>query len=506
MNRRRRQSPSEQALNQLRDYAVPIIGLLLIVFIIYNVFSGDEATDNSTEVSDMPQIEATTSNKMTLDFDGEETTGFVEYSEWWKDKLSEKNELYPGEKLVVENGNVTLKSDESLLMKLSKNGELKYDISWDYMLSSSDLFVKADEWVNVNLRFLNMTLLPGTIVSLNQNEVASTVNVLSGKANVSSFAGKQATIWGWEKISITNSEATKEDLDIEAKREEIGNYFFSEKWATDNNLISYLSVEEEWADDSETGTGETNEDTSENTSQGKYITITGIEDNKTYGSSTLDIWGTLSDERVAKITFNNSSATLDLVAKTYELNGFSIPLRVNDIVYKAFDTWENVLERGVLTVYYQEWAEVEEESSTDSTNATEFPVTDSNPQFAFTAPTPNPFTSTADFITIRGKSSAWAATYVTVNGLRLKSYNGTTWRYHASTQFGTLKNGVNLYKVNYYNAAGTIVHTNTFTIIRKTPPAPTPVATTPVATPPAQEKTDTSDSGGDDIANRIPLE
>jgi hypothetical protein len=32
-----------------------------------------------------------------------------------------------------------------------------------------------------------------------------------------------------------------------------------------------------------------------------------------------------------------------------------------------------------------------------------------------------------------------------------------------------LRNGVNLYKVNYFNATGEIVHTNTFTIIRKIP-------------------------------------
>jgi hypothetical protein len=57
------------------------------------------------------------------------------------------------------------------------------------------------------------------------------------------------------------------------------------------------------------------------------------------------------------------------------------------------------------------------------------------------------------------------------------------------------------------------VHTNTFTIIRKTPvvaaPASTPVAAPPpvVATPAVTtENTDAAESGGDTIADRIPLD
>lgn len=500
MNRRRHQKAHSQVLNQLRDYTVPIIWLLLVIFIVYNVFSGGEPWTETELSGQESSIESTVTNKMSMDFDPEVTNWFVEYSGGSKDKLSEKNEIYPWEKLIVDTWDVTLKGGEDLLMKLNKNWELKYDLNGDYLLSSSDLFVKTDDAINMNLRFLNLQLFPGAIASLNQNEVASTVNLLSWKAEVSSFSGKKIQLKASEKLSITNIEATKEDLDLESKKEEIWNYFFSETWAIDNDLVSYLdtSLEEE---NSWTGTTASWSTTSSN-SKWKYIEVNGLEDNKSYGSSTIDISGSIQDERVSRITFNGTTAPINLVARTYELKSFSIPLLENDIVYKIYDSGENILERWVYTVYYKEWLE----QTAQSSDQEDFPVTDSNPQFAFTAPSPNPYTSNENFITIRWKASPGVASSVMVNGLKLKSFNGTTWRYHASTQFGTLKNGVNLYKVNYYDNSWAVIHTNTFTIIRKVPAAP--VVTTPSipTETPIVESNASDNSGWDTIADRIPLD
>ena len=519
MSRRRRQSSSEQLISQLRDYAVPIIGLMLVLFIIFNVFTWEESSVNSGSDNNASDNILSSTSSMSLDFDTEETWWVIEQSDWSTDKLEEQNALLPWEKLIIDRGNVTLKS-EGLLMKLNKNWELKFDKNGDYLLTSSDLFVDAKDAINMNLRFFNLKLLPGAIVSLNQNEVASTVNVLSWKAEASTFSWKQIMVAGWNRLSISNVESTQEDIDIEWKKEEIWNYFFSETWAQDNDLISYLNKEEE-TESVETWTGETVDEpvTTEGTTSWEYISFTWLEDNKTYGTSTIDLKGSLNDERVSKVTFNAKEASLNLVGKTYELNGFAIPLLENDVVYKAYDAGGNILDRGVFTVFYKEWAETPAAVTTTVSDTTDFPVDDSNPQFTFTAPTPNPYTSTAAFITIRGQATAGSAASVTVNGLKLQSFNGTTWRYHASTQFGTLKNGVNLYKVNYYDTTGNIVHTNTFTIIRKTPPvaiATTPVVkTVPVAPTPVpakvpapvvEEKSDTANSGGDTIANRIPLD
>lgn len=508
MNRRRNQSAWEQIMKNLRDYAVPIIVFLIILLIAYNALGGEDI-QLEWEVSETEGAENIWA-KMTLNLWNDETTGVIEYPGWNKDDLVWKDALYPGEKLVVELWSVTLQDDSGILMKLNKNGELKYEDDWGYLLTSSDLFVKSKGPVNVNLRFLDTNLSAWAIVSLNQNEVASTVNVLAWEVNVKSIAGKSVTLTSWQRLNISSRETTQEDYDIEGQTEEIGNYFFSETWAQENDLESYLKAASKVTEATWTGQiAETS--TVEASLVDTYISVNGLKDKQTYWQSTIDVTWELLKEGVAKISFNGSFASINLVSKSYELNALSIPLRENDVIYKVYDDWDNILERGLYTIYYSEWAIAPEKTVASTIQTEEFPVTDSNASFAFTAPAFNPYTSNENFITIRGLATAGSATSVQVNGLTLKSFNGTTWRYHASIDWWNLRNGVNLYKVNYFNATGEIVHTNTFTIIRKIPvtsaaaAAQTTTANNNTTTP-VSGATPTSNSGWDTIGDRIPLD
>ena len=497
-------------MKNLRDYAVPIIAFLIILLIAYNALGGDGSQSDEKVLSETETSENIWA-KMSINLWDDDTSGSIEYPGWNRDDLVWKEALYPGEKLVVEWWSVTLQDDSGILMKLNKNWELKYEDDWGYLLTSSDLFVKSEGPVNVNLRFLDTNLSAGAIVSLNQNEVASTVNVLAWEVNVKSIAGKSVTLTSWQRLNISSRETTQEDYDIEGKTEEIGNYFFSETWAQENDLEWYLKAANQVAEI--TGTGQTTGTwTNLAPSPDAYISINGLKDKQTYGTPTTDVSGELLKDGVAKISFNGIFASINLVWKSYELNGLSIPLRENDVIYKVYDAWDNILERGLYTVYYTEWAITPEEITTDtSTETEEFPVTDSNASFAFTAPAFNPYTSNENFITIRGSATAGSATSVQVNGLTLKSFNGTTWRYHASIDWWNLRNGVNLYKVNYFNAAWEVVHTNTFTIIRKIPvtsaaaAAQTTTNNNNTSTPVSGTNPE-ADSGWDTIGDRIPLD
>lgn len=494
-------------MKNLRDYAVPIIAFFIIFLIGYNALSGENS--ETKEVLSETEVPENIGAKMTLSLWNDETTGSIEYPGWNRDDLLWKDALYPGEKVILEGGSVTLQDDSGILMKLNKNGELKYEDDWGYLLTSSDLFVKSDSPVNVNLRFLDTSLTAGAIISLNQNEVASEVNVLAWEVNVKTIAGKSVTLISGQRLNISSRETTQEDYDIESKIEEIGNYFFSETWAQENDLEGYLIAANEAAE--ATGTGQiTGTWTIATASSDAYITVNGLTDTETYGTPTTDVSGELLKDGIAKISFNWVFATINLVAKSYELTGLAIPLRENDVIYKAYDAGDNILERGLYTVYYTEWAiSPETTTATTPTETEEFPVTDSNGTFAFTAPTFNPYTSNENFITIRGIATAGAATSVEVNGLKLNSFVGTTWRYHASIEWWNLRNGVNLYKVNYFNAEWQVVHTNTFTIIRKIPvtsaaaAAQTPNTNT---TTPVSGTNPTADSGWDTIGDRIPLD
>lgn len=499
-------------MKNLRDYAVPIIVVLIILLIAYNALWGQDS-ESHQEVASETEVSENTWAKMTLNLWDDETTWSIEYPGWNKDDLIGKEALYPGEKLVVEWWAVTLQDESGILMKLNKNWELKYEDDWWYLLTSSDLFVKSEGPVNVNLRFLDTNLSAGAIVSLNQNEVASTVNVLAWEVNVVSIAGKSVTLTSGQRLNISSRETTQEDYDIEGKTEEIGNYFFSETWAQENDLEGYLKAANEA--DIETGTGQTTGTWTTTVSADAYISISGLKDKQTYGTSTTDISGELLKDNIAKISFNWVFATINLVWKSYELSALSIPLRENDVIYKVYDAWDNILERGLYTVYYTEWAVTPDETTAAAeAEKEEFPVTDSNASFTFTAPAFNPYTSNENFITIRGLATAWLASSVQVNGLTLKSFNGTTWRYHASIDGWNLRNGVNLYKVNYFNANWEVIHTNTFTIIRKIPVTSAAAAaqttntviSNNTTTTPVSGTTATSDSGWDTIGDRIPLD
>ena len=77
------------------------------------------------------------------------------------------------------------------------------------------------------------------------------------------------------------------------------------------------------------------------------------------------------------------------------------------------------------------------------------------------------YTTYGDFLTIYWALSAKWIANVSVNGYTLKSYNGSTWRYHASELNNNLSVGTNVYEVKYYNAEWNVVYTNHFTIIKK---------------------------------------
>ena len=479
MARRRQTKPTDLIISNARDYAVPIVIVLIFLFLGLKLIGWG---DSEWVQADNEQVEQDDSQKLSLDGSAD-AIWEIEFSGWDKVDLTEKDWLYPGEQLIVEAGDITMQDGTGLIMKLDTNWELSYETDGWYSLTSSNLFVKNAEAMNLKMRFLNIALEAGSVVSLNQNEVASTVYVLSGTPQVSTFANKSIDLKAWEKISISSIEAADDTYDIDFARQEIDNYFFSENWAQSNNLETYLnsaaattssgvtgenSISIPWetnsiTDGTGTGTG--------TTGNLPIITIEGITDGETYYTPEIEMSGKINSDEVASIQFWNVFADVNLVAKTYLVAGFAIPLKTNDVVYKVFDAQWNVLKRWIYTVYNSVWADAASVSTWTSAAQvaeTNFPVATDNETFKFTAPTPNPYTTAVweDFVTIRGSAAPGSAASVSVNGQVLNSFDGTTWRFHATPDFNTMKQWVNLYKVNYFDNAWAVVHTNTFTIIK----------------------------------------
>ena len=72
-----------------------------------------------------------------------------------------------------------------------------------------------------------------------------------------------------------------------------------------------------------------------------------------------------------------------------------------------------------------------------------------------------------DFVTIKGSVPASTVSKVVINDYKLNSFNWTTWRYHARTDYNNLKEGTNIYEVKYFWLDWSLIYTNHYTIIKK---------------------------------------
>jgi hypothetical protein len=82
-----------------------------------------------------------------------------------------------------------------------------------------------------------------------------------------------------------------------------------------------------------------------------------------------------------KITANNTEATLNSDNTSFVFENINTSKKVNDIVFRAFDDSGDVLERKLVTLYYQ----AGEESNNSGYNLKNYENVDAS-QFSFTAP------------------------------------------------------------------------------------------------------------------------
>lgn len=77
---------------------------------------------------------------------------------------------------------------------------------------------------------------------------------------------------------------------------------------------------------------------------GKFIEITEPKANTLIKTSSLTIMGNLLSKDVKKVTINNKDATISPVNETFVFQNFEVTSDVVDIVYKAFDASNTLLE------------------------------------------------------------------------------------------------------------------------------------------------------------------
>lgn len=456
----RRSWNNKKILKTFKDYLVPIFFVFIIFILILNYIFWWEST---------PVVSNGDNSSLTTTLSSPQTEAYVEYNGGNKTKIEWDVSLYKSEKLQVVSESVKL-SDESSTFHLNRLWELRFNEDKSFTLYSSDLWASVEKDINVEMRYAKIQASKWSVFSLSQNEVASTIYVVSWMVEVKNLAGSSTVLKKGEKIVIMRNNANDKSSDLSLWKESIDDYIKNEDWFLKNNGNFYLSQSES----STTATGVTNTWTlSGNTLWNQsYISFNNLFDDAEVSSDKIDITWTIVDDRVAIININGKSADINTQDKTFSLKELNTSARVNDIVYKLYDSNSTLLYKSVITLHNSKWST----SASSSWWATQwwlaqvqnYPIATS-PLYQIITPKQNPYTTTENVVRIEGTLPARTVKKIVINDFQLQKFiaNSTYWQYFANSEFGNLKPGVNIYKIQFYWEWDSIVYETNFTIIKE---------------------------------------
>jgi hypothetical protein len=454
--------------NTFKDYLVPIIWWVLLLLILFSIFNKNEDTQSNTENQN-------TENRSPVDisFNTVDTSAFIEYPNGSKEEITESQNLYKWETIIVKDGSLNLNLTNDTQINLNKIAELKYNEEGSISLYSSDAWISLGENTEIGMKYANVSSPAGSVISLTQNEAGSSIYVLSWSARVSNLEWVSTSLIKGQKINISRQNAANKDLDLSSEKWNIDSYFKGSDWFIDNKWFEILQKDEP-EEDTETETW--------NWESWDFLSFNSLRDEMSTSKSSLDISGSILNDKVSSITINNKQVAVNASESTFTVSNILLWKSVNDLVIKIYGSDKAILEKKVITVYSSTPAS--SNTSTQSTTQTT-PVASSwgatfgvdATDFSFTSPsTSGKFVATGSEITIRWATTAENISKVEVNGFKLASFNGSTWRYHAFERFETLEEWTNQYKVDYFWEDGSLVYTDYYTIVKK------PVVNTPVTT------------------------
>ncbi len=443
----------------LRDYIVPIIGLLLVIILIFNVFSSSSDTNNSNV-----KIE----NKIWLNLELEwmNPESFILYPWDNKEKIVWDTVLYKWEKVIVKEWMVNLSLNWVWNLKINKLWELKYLENGNFSLFSSDLWLNSTSTVNVDMRFWSVKVWENTNISFSQNEMWSTIYLINWFAEISNLAWESTVLASGQKISISRLDANKKDLDLSLLKENIDDYYKQSDWFIVNNWASFIKVVDN-TDTKKTSTWTINKITSD-----KLISFSNLYDEANVSADSITVSWNYKDENINKIILNWKEAILNKELKTFKFENVSVDNKENDFVFKIYDDANDLLSKFVYVIYYDWWAVANALKNkfnvkTFNVDGTQFVFSSLKDWLTKALNWKTTYTTYGDFLTLYWNVTAKWIKRVDVDWYTLKSFNWSTWRYHASSINNNLNIWTNVYEVKYFDTDNKLVYTNSFIIIKK---------------------------------------
>jgi len=450
----------DNLLKSLKDYAIPLLAFILILFLFYSIFSWPNDEKNNIKKGDNEVI--ITSEAQVILW-SEDSKAYIIYESWKKVEIEENIIIGKSEKIIVEEGNIIIEFPYIANIKLSKNWEFTYKADWSFYLESSDLWVEALKDIDIFMNDAIVSVPLWSIANLNQNQIEAKIYSIDGIIGISTLSGVKSTLSSSNQIIIKNSESIKEDIDLESLKSPIDDYFKLSKWFKYNWWEKLLkSNESEESKKLITSTGSL---IKENTNS--LITFDDIADESYVNINPIDLKWRYSSLEIWKITINNKEVYLDSELSTFSLKWFNLNLKTNDLIIKLFDHNQNIIWKKILTIYSNNSSVVEDNTiPVTPYNLENFKVNPAN--FIIYEPTKTwKITTTSSRLTIKGKVIDDNVSNVVINNYTLKSYNGSTWRYHAWIEQETLKEWVNTYEIKYLNKDWIVIYKEYYSIYKE---------------------------------------
>lgn len=427
----------------LKEYLIPVWGLILILIVILRIFSWDSTPKAEKEIS---SIEETSQNIITFSTNDWAEAFLVN----WDDKTKiEGNSLSYWDNIMVSKWFIAF---GDLWINLNSDSNLKINSSENYSVYSGEIFSSSDS-KTFEMKYMTVISNPEAKIWLKENDMKSEVSIFSGWAVVKLSNWDSYNLKKWDKLALTKADIDSENLSIEEKIEVIPEYLRNYKWYTINEAYSYL--------DSEEKTSEIKENSAEVISPSfvNFVTF-NIEDEQTTKESKVDLTWEILSSNVESIDINWQKAKFNDEKTTFEFTDVEIEKWENNFVYRVFDSSSNILEKWVLTIYGE--SEAKNTIFSDDIKVKNY----TNLEW-FSFDLSNPYVTEKTWIvTISGKVPDWMVDKVVVNNFTLRKFKSwdTSWKYHAESRFDLLKDWLNLYNVEYFDKEWNLINKDLFII------------------------------------------
>lgn len=400
---------------------------------------------------------------------GDQSSVYISMTDSSKSRITSEQKLFATDKSV----------SVELWNAIAKNADMSIDIDkwselWYRSSNASGNIITLSKWrawikdvtkpLKVELKNYNININPGSTVLVEQNGPHSYTYAIQWDVEIDTTIWTTSLRWG-NVISLLKADLVSPDTNLAEWIRPIDGAILEHPIFTRNNGSSILTVASTWSSSTTLSGAIISTGTWIKVDElwSQYIEITEPKSGILSKTNTITVMGNLLSKDVKRVTINNVDATVSPVNETFVLQDIVLTREIFDIVYKAYDSNNSLLQSDVLTIFWPKWTS---QTSTSLVPET-FPV--SAKDFKITFPAENPYSTTESFIKVQWTLPKNTVDYIIVNDYRLQKFvpKSGSWYYFANMQTGTMQDGLNLYNIKFYKADWTLLYTQPFTIIKE---------------------------------------